>query len=88
MPSTYRAILHGNRIEWSGEEPESVPKDRGVEIVVTILGEEVSTRRGQGVAMAAALQSLADAGGLPEIRDPLKWERDLRADRPLPGREP
>jgi hypothetical protein len=87
MPSTYRAILHGNRIEWSGEEPESVPKDRGVEVVVTILGEDVSPQRGRGVAMAAALQSLADTGGLPGIRDPLKWERDLRADRPLPGRE-
>jgi hypothetical protein len=43
--------------------------------------------RSRGAAMAAALQRIADAGG-PEIRDPLQWERDLRTDRPLPGRKP
>jgi len=40
-----------------------------------------------GAAMASALQKIADSGG-PGIRDPLQWERDLRTDRPLPGRKP
>jgi len=90
MLSTYRAILRGDRLEWRGEEPESLPRQRGIEVIVTILSEETSSRRknGRGAAMAAALQRLADAGGLPEMRDPLQWERDTRADRPLPGRKP
>ena len=89
MLSTYKAILHGDRLEWSGEEPESIPPDRGVEVFVTILTERAASsgaKQGRGAAMAAALQRMADAGG-PDIGDPLQWERDLRSDRPLPGRE-
>jgi hypothetical protein len=37
--------------------------------------------------MAAALQALAEAGGLSEIPDPLRWQREQRQDRALPGRE-
>jgi hypothetical protein len=90
MLSTYKAILHGDRLEWRGEEPESVPMDRGIEVFVTILEEKVSslTELSRGAAMAAALERLAQGGGLQEIEDPLLWERDVRGDRPLPGREP
>jgi hypothetical protein len=90
MLSTYKAILHGDRLEWSGEEPEKIPADHGVEVFVTILDETISSRgeRSRGKAMAASLELLAQAGGPKEIRDPLQWEREMRADRPLPGREP
>jgi len=90
MLSTYRAILRGDRLEWRGEEPEGVPRQKGIEVFVTILSEAALSRpeRRRGAAMAAALQRLADAGGLPEMRDALQWERDTRADRSLPGRKP
>jgi hypothetical protein len=35
--------------------------------------------------MAAALDAIAATGG-PIIPDPAEWEREVRADRPLPGR--
>jgi hypothetical protein len=42
----------------------------------------------RGRRMAAALETLANKGGLGAIPDPSVWQRESRRDRPLPGREP
>ncbi len=39
MRNTYRAILHGDRLEWSEEAPDHVHRDRPVAVRVTILDE-------------------------------------------------
>ena len=36
--------------------------------------------------MADALAALAAKGGPSGFNDPMAWQRDARADRPLPGR--
>ncbi len=41
----------------------------------------------QGQRMAAILQRIADRQGLSHIVDPVAWQREIRKDRPLPGRE-
>ena len=89
MRDTYRAVLHGNRLEWRGEEPESLPADRGVEVAVTILSDSESpaSARQRGAAMAAPLAELAAAGGPKSFGDPADWERETRQERVLPGRE-
>lgn len=86
MLDTYRALLHGNRLEWQGAEPEKLPLDRGVEVFVTILDEEDSptTAKARGAAMAAALERLAAAGGPKSFGDAAEWERHTRGERPLP----
>jgi hypothetical protein len=65
MLRTYRAILRGDRLEWTGEGPKNAPGNQGVEVLVTILPEERSppSQENRGAAMAAALRRLADAGG-------------------------
>ena len=89
MPGIYRATLYGNRLEWSEEEPQSLPPDRGVEVFVTIPGkpDSAQTARKRGAAMAAALEGLAAAGGPQSFGDAAKWERAVREERALPGRE-
>ena len=89
MLNTYRATLHGNRLKWSDEEPESLPPDRGVEVFVTILGrpESPESSRRRGAAMAAALERLAAAGGPKSFGDAAEWERETREERALPGRD-
>ncbi len=37
--------------------------------------------------MAAVLQRMADRRALSHIDDPAAWQREIRKDRPLPGRE-
>ena len=41
----------------------------------------------QGQRMAAILQRMADRQALSHIVDPIAWQREIREDRPLPGRE-
>ena len=90
MPANYRAVLHGNRLEWRGEEPEKLPADREVEIVVTILDDLESPvdAKARGAAIVEPLRKLAAAGGPKGFGDPAEWEREIRRGRALPGREP
>jgi hypothetical protein len=37
--------------------------------------------------MAEALEKLAASDAFSEISDPSEWQREIRKDRPLPGRE-
>ena len=89
MSAAYRAVLRGNRLEWHDEEPEKLPPDRGVEVVVTILdtSDAPTVTRARGAAMAAALERLAAAGGPKSFGDAAEWERDTRKERILPGRD-
>ncbi len=83
MLPTYEAILNGDQLQWLGEKP---PHTDSVSVYVTILGHEPDgAERGQ--QMADALGRLADAGGLSAIEDPVRWQRDQRHERPLPGRD-
>jgi hypothetical protein len=41
----------------------------------------------QGQRMARALENLAAADAFSEISYPVEWQREIRKDRPLPGRD-
>jgi hypothetical protein len=82
---TYTALLRGDRLEWLGEAPES-QTDAPLHVHVTIV-EPVAEGHARGPAMAALLEKLAARGTFADIPDPVKWQRELRQDRALPGRE-
>jgi hypothetical protein len=88
MFRTYEAILNGDRLEWSNGGPET---NRPVRVQVTvvdpILDETPEQRRARGKAMADALRRLAELGTFKEITDPVAWQREIRKDKPLYGRE-
>jgi hypothetical protein len=52
-----------------------------------VLGEDQLDDVERGAMMAAALGELARIGAVCEIEDPAGWEREIRRDRPLPGRD-
>lgn len=54
-------------------------------IVPVVREEESNATRGE--EMAAALAKLAAANAFSEIEDPARWQREIRKDRVLPGRE-
>ena len=85
MNPSYRATLPGDRVEWIDPPP---PLQGPVLVEVTFLHRETEEeRRARGRRAAQALQRLADAGGFASIEDPVAWQREIRRDRPLPGRE-
>lgn len=40
-----------------------------------------------GVEMSRLMTEMAKSGGIKSISDPESWQREIRKDRPLPGRE-
>ncbi len=89
MLTTYKAKLKGERIEWVDEVPPLDPH-HGADVLVTVLqgnGHTSLDRAERGKRMKAALDKLAAAGGVSSIPDPVAWQREIRKDRPLPGRE-
>ena len=86
MVRTYKALLRGNSLEWIGEAPER-SEDYPITVEVTVLEKSYPAEaRSRGDEMAAILEKLAESGAVSEITDPVAWQRDLRQDRPLPGR--
>lgn len=43
--------------------------------------------KNNGAEMAKLMADLARAGGVKSIPDPSDWQREIRKDRPLPGRD-
>jgi hypothetical protein len=87
IAQTYRAVLRGNQVDWIDTPPT---RQGDTEVQITLLRpdpepEEVTRARRQ--AAVAALAELAAAGGIASIPDPAAWEREIRQDPPLPGRE-
>ena len=48
---------------------------------------ETAARRACWQRAMDALRGLAAQGGIKGIPDPVAWQREIRQDRPLPGRE-
>ncbi len=88
MLHTYKAILRGNRLEWSDTPPDDISTDQPVAVHVTILEsvDQAAQIVHPGVAMAAILEQLALAETFAEITDPAAWEREQRQERRLPDR--
>jgi hypothetical protein len=82
MLRTYEGTLKGNRIDWSGDAPTP---ERALRVHVTVLDEEKADEN-RGRRMAGALERLAKSGAFASIDDPSEWQREVRAERPLPGR--
>lgn len=85
MLPTYPAILRNGQLEWGNEGAPPMAPNQPIPVHVTVLAPD-SLSTGNGPAMASALAAIAATGGPKEITDPEQWQRESRADRPLPGR--
>lgn len=83
--SRYSAVLSGDRLVWKGRAPSiSTPVDVEVDIpdqIEPLSSEERRRLREEALAGLARIQAFAD------IEDPVEWQREIRKDRPLPGRD-
>jgi hypothetical protein len=86
VSGVYRAVLHGDRLQWSEEVPEHVRKGRPVVAYVTVPDEASAAEDDRGRRMAEAMERLSIASARAGPRDPAAWQRETREERPLPGR--
>jgi hypothetical protein len=84
----YRATIHGNVIEWEDDAPRELAKKGRLEVEVHVVPRLKPIPAARRRKMADALEELAALpnGALKSIKDPVKWQRQVRKDRPLPGR--
>ena len=86
MLRTFEALLKGKLLEWTNDAPQQ--SDRPLKVYVTLLEEKSSIsadiRRQKIVEI---LEKLAASQTFAEITDPVAWQREMRQDRPLPGRD-
>jgi hypothetical protein len=83
MASVYDAILDGDRLEWQSDQPDRRQGRLRVQVVVM---DPPTPAPSDGSRMAEALEKLARLNAFPDVTDPVQWQRELRADRPMPGR--
>jgi len=85
MPRTYNAILSGDHVEWIDPPPD---RSRPLPVRITVLqdGAQRSAKE-RGQRMAEALSGIARRGGVSAIADPIEWQREIRQERALLGRE-
>ena len=77
--------LHKDKVEWLEETPTV---DGPVPAYIVVLDNlDVHHPDNSGAIAVAMLEILADKGTFDEIEDPVAWQREIRKDRPLPGRD-
>lgn len=87
MLETYYGTLHDNNIlEWDGGTLPDMAGKESVKVKITLLQNE-DIKEPSGEAMAAAMRAIAAMPDRTIIEDPSAWQREIRQDRPLPGRE-
>ena len=83
MKRVYKAVLLGDRVEWLDGAPDA---DGPIQVYVSI-PEVKGADDDEITPVSQYFQALADMGTFDEIEDPVAWQREIRKDRPLPGRE-
>jgi hypothetical protein len=84
MAESYRAVLKGDRLEWTDVVPSHLATEQPVEVTILEAPDQIANRRKR---MAHALESLASIDAFSGISDPSEWQREIRKDRALPGRD-
>lgn len=87
MSNAYKANLVGNRLEWVDEAPHLPIGSASTPVLVTILPPAELTTKEMRRRRVAALERIAARGGIQSIPDPVAWQREMREDRPLRGRD-
>ena len=91
---TYKAVIrhdpveHHDYVEWiSGKPRTNVP----LEVEITTWEDKSDLNQYKANSdmdkAVSALEKLAELGTFSEIEDPVAWQREIRKDRPLPGRD-
>lgn len=87
MLRTFRAILRGNSLEWGKEVDRLLKHDQPVQVLVTMLEDELLAEAcGRGQRMAAVLEKLAQANAFSGV-DPVIWQQEVRQEREIPERD-
>lgn len=91
---TYKAVIrhdpvdHNDYVEWVSGKPRT---NAPLEVEITTWEDKSDLNQYNANSnmdkAVPALEKLAELGTFSEIEDPVAWQREIRKDRPLPGRD-
>ena len=92
---TYKAVIRHDPVklldyvEWISGKPKT---QEPIEVKISIWEEPWGKKRDSkdkenGKRLAELFEKLAELGTFSDIEDPVAWQREIRKDRPLPGRD-
>jgi hypothetical protein len=88
MLKTYHVLLQpGGTIDWGADGPPMIPSATEVAVTVPTAETAPEERAARGERLRIALEAVAASNPFRDIVDPVEWQREIRKDRPLPGRE-
>lgn len=86
MQRIFKAILKGNHLEWADEVPQQ--GDRPIRVYVTLQEEgSITSDESRRKKIVEILEKIAQNNIFSDISDPVEWQRELRQDCLLPGRD-
>lgn len=86
MQRIFEAILKGNHLEWADEVPKY--GNRPIKVYVTLQEEDsLTSDELRQKKIVEILEKIAKNNIFADISDPVEWQRELRQDRSLPGRD-
>ena len=82
-------------LEQIEKQLRDLPPEKQIEVLdfVTFLQQRVQATRSEATEeerrkrLKKAFETLAEIGTFSEITDPVEWQRQIRKDGPLPGRD-
>jgi hypothetical protein len=86
MLPSYEALYEHGRLHWLGETPH-LDQARVIVTVIETVAPRAEPNPPNGRELALLLEEMAANGVADAFGDPLEWQRQERADRPLPGRD-
>ncbi len=88
MLRTFKATIKNNHVEWDKDIQGQINSESPIPVYITLLDEsEQNDIEYQGKCMILALNQLVNINACTDITDPANWEREIRRERQLPGRQ-
>ena len=83
---SYKAEVEDNVLTWTEGMPPELKGSGKHEVLVTV-PENTEAQLERSKKLAEVLRQLAKLDPFKDINDPSEWQREIRKDRPQPGRD-
>ena len=88
MLQTYKAVYQDNKLIWDADVPEEILSDKKPKNVFVLFYDEKENKSEiDKENILEKLNSLANKNTKSSIDDPVAWQREIRKDKVLFGRE-
>ena len=87
MNNVFPATLENGVIKWGPNGAPPLPANEPREVEVVVAAPRLAVDPNDKRTLRELFEKLALLGTFNDIDDPVEWQREIRRDRPLSGRE-